>query len=499
MMTPLLPVRCQLLPDESLASLLMRLQLANHYDANDWAWICRTHSGIRDTWWQPQQPASWEMLAALTGISAKKLYSATFHAYMPALQLPWHDVATTYVARRHRLALTKWARRNYQRRSQATHYCPHCLAAKPYARLSWQVTLTLLCPKHHCLLQTACWRCQKMVTVRQLLLGICSHCKADLTATDPPSVTPEQAQLQSQFTRLLRDPASSLPADWPQQPVPFLFELLRGFTAALPPRQHPPTVQQLLEKQPRAIELFHRWPHNFYDYLDALTPHKSGRVTSDFGILYINWLEKHWRHSELEFVQTAFDDYLVASYPPVFEVTQLGRYKRRASLRDRLPYVSYDMAASMLGISRDLLWLAVRFGVISRYVDKPIIGRSEIQHIQRRWKHGIPLSDVTSLLAIDTFYLDALYSLFSLDITCTTVPLEAFDALALALQPMLHVSHDYTQHATIDYWVMAMDLPLSELLRAILHGHVRAYWVGSDLWNVSLRNEDVLTVFKLSD
>ncbi len=494
----LLPVRTSFYPAESLASLQERLQLANLYEPSEWAWICRTHSGENDAWWQPYKTSSWHTLAALTGIAAKRLYLATCHPYAPALQLPWQDVETTYVARRTRPALNKRIRRRYQRNTKIARYCPRCLETAHYERLHWQMTFVLACSKHRCLLQTACWHCRKGLRVRQLVTGSCAHCRADLTAVEPPHVTQAQLQLQRRLTDWLRKPSLPPPSSWPQQPTPILFELLRGFINALPPRSRLPTSQQLLEKRSRAADLLSQWPHNFYDYLDALAPKKSGRVTSDFGILYIKWLEGHWRHPELEFLQIDFDDYLVATYPPSFEMAQLARYKRRSTLHERLPYVSYDTASTTLGISRALLWFAMRSQLLSRYKGKPVIGRTELQRIGSRWQHGIPIPDLIQLFQLDARLLTTLCLIFSLSLANTTVPLNVVDAFALALEPMPYVSQNPSQLSSLHHCVNVLAFPLDPLLRAVLQGKIAAEWVGNDLWSTSLRTDDVLQLFESS-
>jgi hypothetical protein len=63
------------------------------------------------------------------------------------------------------------------------------------------------------------------------------------------------------------------------------------------------------------------WPHGFHDFLDAYKLRdertEEGHVYNDLGYLYISWLEKAWRHSAFQFVQDAFDRYLLAHYPVV--------------------------------------------------------------------------------------------------------------------------------------------------------------------------------------
>lgn len=89
----------------------------------------------------------------------------------------------------------------------------------------------------------------------------------------------------------------------------------------------------------------------------------------------------------------------------MFEVTRLRRYKQRASLRDRLPYVRYADVEEALRVSKDFVRLAVWHGVISRYEGKSIVGRDELKRVQDRWRNGIPLADVITILQADHFAL----------------------------------------------------------------------------------------------
>lgn len=492
MTTPCLPVRCQLFDDESLASLLARLQIANCYEPSDLRWICRTYSGSNDSWWQPYKASSWDLLATLTGISSQRLYQATCHSYSDALQLPWHAAITTQVGTQLLPALTTRVRANYQRKWQAAYYCPHCLADERYGRLLWQMKLAIACPTHRCLLLSACWRCLAELQLQQLITGICCECGADLTAAEPAQISHKAVQLLSRFIAWLKYPSASTAADWLQQPTPILFELLRGLVAVISPPKRRENSQQFLEHLAYAANVLQDWPHQLFAFLDQLAPVKSGAVASDFGGFYSVWVETRWRHPQLEFLQAVFDDYLVASYPPSFHLTQMARYKRRATLRDRLPFVPYADAALALGISKDFLWFALQAQVVVRYDEGPIIARDEIARLQNHWQHGVPLSDATSLLGMTSQDIPILRSLFDLGDIVAFVSVAAFDMLATALAPTECVSYASNGRSSLQYWVHEQKAPLIPLLKAILDGAIHASWEGVDLWSVSLHDETVL-------
>lgn len=93
----------------------------------------------------------------------------------------------------------------------AIGYCPCCLAtdAQPYFRLTWRLAFVCACPKHHCLLATACPACgdpvwpSSMIQLRRspegpLRLTVCPVCRADLSSAKRSGVwkpEPEAAAL----------------------------------------------------------------------------------------------------------------------------------------------------------------------------------------------------------------------------------------------------------------------------------------------------------------
>jgi hypothetical protein len=130
----------------------------------------------------------------------------------------------------------------------------------------------------------------------------------------------------------------------PNQPPPVLYRFLDGFRKSTmgvrrswnhlhkPPDSVPSRLFPCTSKRDitpaksyilytTAFKGVANWPNGFYGFLDAYKLRdertEQGYVHSDLGYLYISWLEKAWRHSAFQFVQDAFDQYLLTHYPVI--------------------------------------------------------------------------------------------------------------------------------------------------------------------------------------
>lgn len=87
--------RCPLEPDESLPSLLARLQAANYYTSpRAMADVCRPHLPPGENQSLSHLAETWPVLSAVTRLPPTDLYHASFHPYAPALALPWETVSS---------------------------------------------------------------------------------------------------------------------------------------------------------------------------------------------------------------------------------------------------------------------------------------------------------------------------------------------------------------------------------------------------------------------
>jgi hypothetical protein len=148
--------RTQLLPGESLASLLERLTLLNYYaSSHTLQQICRSRleaPANQDDLRLPKWAETFLRLADLTRVSPEELYAASNHFFAPSLTLP-QQMATEipWIGSTSKSILTSnlaWGR---IRSPSAAQYCPHCLKSAAYHRLSWAPISSTICLEHNCL------------------------------------------------------------------------------------------------------------------------------------------------------------------------------------------------------------------------------------------------------------------------------------------------------------------------------------------------------------
>jgi hypothetical protein len=75
-------------------------------------------------------------------------------------------------------------------------YCPLCIAEKPYYRLYWRFLMLIGCPIHEVKLLDRCGQCQHAIPLiqRNLKIGICPACNADLRACTTHSLTKSELE-----------------------------------------------------------------------------------------------------------------------------------------------------------------------------------------------------------------------------------------------------------------------------------------------------------------
>ncbi|MCZ7674189.1 MAG: hypothetical protein M5U34_47210 [Chloroflexi bacterium] len=155
------------------------------------------------------------------------------------------------------------------------------------------------------------------------------------------------------------------------------------------------------------------WPHNFYTFLDAYQDRNGRSVThtfsQDFGTLYHLCLTKRWSSSHFSFVQEAFDDYLVESYPLTVLLFSYHRYWSTPQFANRLPCMPADEAAKRLQTTSRVLdrllargFLVNYQGAVARksFYQPSFICRPEVLAFEKRWSSGIPQEDAARLLGV---------------------------------------------------------------------------------------------------
>jgi len=518
--------RCPLRPGESLPSLFVRLQVANHYkNPKAIAAIGRLYVPPGDNIHLPRQAESWQVLSELTRLPALVLYQATFHRCAAALALPWEPLeSVTLPDGTEASLLSPRMQRHLLLPLSDTQYCPHCLAASRYHRLTWLHALAAVCLEHECLLQRGCPNCQSKLPVAAIVSGECPGCRHDLTASPavpighdtwglftqhllhswwdntPPPPCPDQVALPAQPVPILLEvlqvliPAASRLPDEAAHPWPFAAQ-------PLPPRRRAQSLPaQVYRDGATAMKALARWPQAFHRFLSDYRRRPgvpAGQVTEEFDPFYLNWLEEQWQRPEFAFVQAAFDDFLVANYPLSRSITRLDRYQRSQALRDHFPYLTWAEAAQRLGAEPQLIQRLVEVGMLVDYEtgegrQRPwhqrlrIVRRAEFVELQRRWQAGVPIADVARVLGMEVLVVAELVRAGMLVGGChdsERVTMISLSTLAQKLPNNPAIPLDLSEAITLRQLV-ENGYDLVSILRKVAGGDLKAVWLGGSLYDV---------------
>ncbi len=475
--------RSPLLSGESLPSLLVRLSLLNAYPSPGMVIaIGKERLSVKDVLTQPRCTQTYQALADLTHLAPGTLYQATPHAFAERLSLPGEVFPTAELADREVVPLLSPSMMQHHIWSmQRASYCPCCLQEGAYHRLVWMPCALNVCLVHRCLLLRACQACHAPLHVTNIVKGQCPKCQFDLTAAVTVDMTGDEFGLFAQTTLLNwfgGDPErsgayfaqpESLRANWlqwarslPPQSDSVLYRLVTGLQRSLLgigpewPYWHPvsrqfwaPSVTRQARLQSltpgmaylllvTAFKAVVNWPHNFYTFLDAYQE-RNGRATRhtlsrDFGTLYHLCLTKRWSSSHFQFVQEAFDDYLVESYPLTASLFSYHRYRSTPQFANRLPCMPADEAAEWLQTTVHVLdrFLASGFlvnyrGTVTRksFYQPGFICRPEVLVLKNRWLFGIPQEDAARLLGVSVSILADLIDAGMLTTICISSAKEA--------------------------------------------------------------------------
>lgn len=398
---PRLVCRPQPHPDESLLSYLVRLQVANGYDRLHWL-----TSGLR-AWMGRALPTRLvttddvDFLAALAvcaEVSTSTLYRLTLNRYAEVLLPPGTPVRQVQGMDGSVLAFTGHLRRLVHRlhTDQATPFCPHCLAQARYHRLAWLLIPVFACVEHRCWLRETCAGCGHPVSIVSVTNGICPACHSDLSTLPAFPLDPFTKGAQRALLSLLERGQLPLADGLPELSVPACFRLLDGLITvvrqlgwtwvgqSLPAsfiRQPFPvgarqtlSVQQWGALHGSAWDALQDWPRRFEGLLSAFRQQpkspSGGGIQHELGDFYTIWLEKNWNHPDLAAVQTAFNQYFVAHFPPSREMVRLKRIQRFPELRQQFAYIDIRNAARALGVSPPKITRMVRDGYLRVYPER---------------------------------------------------------------------------------------------------------------------------------
>jgi hypothetical protein len=422
--------RTQLLPGESLPSLLERLAQLNYYPHSGMlGWICREqmdNSAPQDNIARPKQAQTFFQLARLTQISPDELFVTSDHRFAPTLTPPGKiPVLMLWPEESPKVMMTSALAHRRLNPTSAARFCPLCLKTSAYHRLSWVPTATAICLQHQCLLAHLCPQCGNRVSVAEIIKRCCKMCQADLSAAHVVSVADDAMGILSQqaiqhWLSLASAPALPDGYTLPYHPSTVLHQLLYDLCRGLIACQKewsclPAPLDGLVERASVPIHLYRRltpkqafylyraaftgilnWPQGLFQFLDAyaqrnLTTQTSSRATIRLGPLWCRWLWQAWRCSEFEFLHQCLVDYLMArgiSLPyPLLE-----HFKERPWFIARTGLWSAERTAQALDISIQGLRQFLSDGSLRKCLwtdsrpSTPLFERDEVLAIKQEWE-----------------------------------------------------------------------------------------------------------------
>lgn len=341
--------RPPLQPGESLPFFLVRLAHENCYHSPTMvSQLCRERLSRRDMVTRPTHPETYQVLSALTRVAADQLYAACAHCFAATLTPPTHPSQSLTLPSGKMVLFLPNALVKAQIWSEAkVQFCSLCLQQATYHRIDWLPVATAMCRHHQCLLQRGCPDCAVDIPLHALIEARCPQCQFDLTRSPLTWIKKDELGLFSQTVLRVWLGLGSLPETKPLFSLPDhsptvlyrLVDTLRWAMMRLDPywdylyrpqnavdwslgpcfakQDLTPARSYLLYAS--AFKALLNWPHGFFDFLDAYkrqvgnSSHAS--IQQDFDYLYSACLQRVWRHPAFDFVQDAFNQYLVDNYP----------------------------------------------------------------------------------------------------------------------------------------------------------------------------------------
>jgi hypothetical protein len=302
-----------------------------------------------------------------------------------------------------------------------------------YVRLHWHVPLVVGvgCVLHTCWLLEACPVCTAPIREAEVLRGCCSRCELALEQAHSVSIPPDDVLLtaQREILEWLYHPEQSR-LGLPNMPVGVLLRVLYGLRFAVQRAGDDwafhyvpvgiPAPQRDILKQ-RTLTSFERgclyatayrglleWPRGLYRFLDAYrtrpAPREKTGLRSEFGTLYISWLQRLWKHPVFDFIQQVFNDYLLERIP-VPQIVESLRVRDYPDLLDRVRYLDLKHARADLETSVYTVYRLVEEGhlALTRFPEDTSgvwFDRHELARLKTEWQQHLPFVAVVRQLGV---------------------------------------------------------------------------------------------------
>ena len=412
-------------PDEAWSSWLWRLAQRNY--------VASPHELLPSTLSQTKvlyEPVVFRTLAELTNTSVETLHAHTPHRFAHLLHPPETSAAVLALPTQQPLTLAP-LHPNRDFFTSRFGWCPACLREARYVRLHWHVPLVVGCVLHACWLLESCPVCTAPIREAEVLRGRCSRCGLALEQVHSVPIPPDDVllTLQREILEWLYHPEQSQ-LGLSHVPVGVLLRVLYGLRFAVQragddwefhyvPVGIPKPDLYIFEQ--RSLTIVERgclyaaafrglleWTHGFYRFLDAYrtrpAPREKTGLRSEFGTLYISWLQRLWKHPAFDFIQQAFNDYLV-EHLPVYQIANSTRVRDYPEMLDRVGYLDLKHARAVLGTSVYTVYRLVEEGhlTLTRFPEDTSgvwFDRHELAHLKTEWQQHLPFVAVARQLGV---------------------------------------------------------------------------------------------------
>jgi len=437
--------RTPIQPGESLQSLLVRLSRLNDYDVPDTLFQLlqeeTNKQPLKERIALPRHIEMYQRLEALTGRSILDLYAASAHRFATILTPPDISIGFLGLAESIALPLLAWSLAAKQLRpASAGQFCPLCLQRAAYHRLIWLPIAVSACLEHSCLLIDRCQRCEKKVSIREIVEMQCRKCKGILAESEAlllgnDAGLASQRVFQSWFLNNRTADAAPL---FPEAQPRALYRVLDGLQWAtrmlawiewlhlhrIDGDLHMAMLQSG-EKQNKitpyesyclyttAFKGITNWPEGFYEFLHAYSLQRqsgkflNGGPKADLGNLYTQWLQDYWQHPAFEFIHKGFEHYFVATYSLSSAVARSNLCQGNNGMTEQLSGVSLAEAARLLGVTPKMIDILLRTGRLTLQRSDStgkrthrFVNRAQVLELRSQWEEFVNRAEAAQWLGV---------------------------------------------------------------------------------------------------
>lgn len=438
-------------PDEFLPSYLHRTAHANSYDAygifksviNDRTCLY----GEKENLDNPIRPETYSVIERLCGLPEGEAILHTVHIYSDIL-VPFEkepEFITMSTGENVYLSSHETCRRSCRSIKQAA-FCPSCLVEAAYYRLDWHLLSTTACLKHDILLVDCCDVCGSVLSVSDIVNCHCSKCNFDLRKSEVCSIAKDglsqgvQLILNSWMgigeSRSLIEGVS----------INTQYKLFTGIRHCIQKRRNWKHLYEFpdfdvskltdkdLEKWILPIKYLHKlnvasitpfftFPYcmqGFWrDYADS---NKNKNVSLGLGNLYWGWLEKRWLSEEFDFLQDAYNEFLVSEAEILYPgIAKSRRIQDNTELIEQFKFVTLSLAAKEINSVPAKVQRLVDCGKIeSKKLDtkrnRIVVSQKDILVYAKRVSDTVNMTTVCKMLGLSKTSVNSLIKFGQLEV-----------------------------------------------------------------------------------